>query len=84
MLVALLRGINVGTSKRVAMAALRIAKALEERLGVSARVVESGDLEGALPAVDHLISIGCRWILVITVERNHSTSISWGQRRCGP
>jgi LacI family transcriptional regulator len=33
--------------------------------------VESGNLEGALLAIDHLINIGCRRILVITVERKH-------------
>jgi len=42
--IALLRGINVGTAKRVAMAelremAVRIEKALKARRGVSARVM---------------------------------------------
>lgn len=33
--------------------------------------VESGNLEGSLLALDHLLARGCRRILVITVEREH-------------
>ncbi|SLM18767.1 putative Transcriptional regulator, LacI family [uncultured spirochete] len=34
-------------------------------------VVESGNMEGSLLALDHLISLGCRKIKIITVEQNH-------------
>lgn len=33
--------------------------------------VESGNLEGSLMAMDYLIQIGCRDILVLTVDREH-------------
>lgn len=33
--------------------------------------VESANLEGSLLALDHLLELGCRRILVITVEREH-------------
>lgn len=33
--------------------------------------VESGNLEGSLLALDHLISLGCKKIKIITVEENH-------------
>jgi LacI family transcriptional regulator len=52
-----------------------------ERIGS----VESGNLEGSLMALDHLIQIGCRSILVLTVEREHyfagSMELAAGARR---
>jgi LacI family transcriptional regulator len=47
--------------------------------------VESGNLEGSLLALDYLIGIGCRRILVITVESEHyfaqAMALAAGSRR---